>query len=140
MSVCHGFPQSAGSEVMVEKAPESLLRSTEEANRFGTHAMMATHNSRRSTTSLKLGFQANTHTHTHTPAVELASVLLRCSLCSMRSRFEKLIRASQDSICAAIEDVDGTQFREDAWVRPNGGGGITRVLQVHRKCCRGIRA
>ena len=51
----------------------------------------------------------------------------------MRSRFEKLIRETQDSVCAAIEDVDGTKFREDAWVRPNGGGGITRVLQVHQR-------
>lgn len=48
---------------------------------------------------------------------------------AMRARFEKMIRDAQNSICAAVEEVDGTKFREDAWVRENGGGGISRVLQ-----------
>jgi len=47
----------------------------------------------------------------------------------MRSRFEKVIRDAQDSICAAISEIDGTPFHQDAWTRPGGGGGITRVLQ-----------
>jgi len=47
---------------------------------------------------------------------------------SMRARFEKMIRQAQDDICAAIEEVDGTKFRQDAWTREAGGGGITRVL------------
>jgi coproporphyrinogen III oxidase len=112
----------------------------------------------------------------------------------MRFRFEKVIRDAQDSICAAIEEIDGTKFRQvgvwwgrggwvdgvgpgrgathwaarsaahdhrparsprlppgirtpltcapppliaprarrtpqDAWVRAEGGGGITRVMQ-----------
>lgn len=35
----------------------------------------------------------------------------------------------QDSICAALERIDGkAQFKADHWVRPSGGGGITRVL------------
>ncbi len=37
--------------------------------------------------------------------------------------------ALQDSICAALEAEDGAgRFREDAWERPEGGGGRTRVL------------
>ena len=48
---------------------------------------------------------------------------------SMRARFEKVIRDAQDSICASIAAEDGTSFREDAWTRPGGGGGITRVMQ-----------
>jgi len=48
---------------------------------------------------------------------------------SIRHKFEKLIRESQDSICAAITEVDGMEFREDAYTRPSGGGGITRVFQ-----------
>ncbi|KIY95939.1 coproporphyrinogen III oxidase [Monoraphidium neglectum] len=48
---------------------------------------------------------------------------------TMRFRFEKMIREAQDSICAAIEEIDGTKFRQDAWVRNEGGGGITRVIQ-----------
>jgi len=35
----------------------------------------------------------------------------------------------QDSICAGIEQADGTaQFLEDSWVREKGGGGRTRVM------------
>ena len=34
----------------------------------------------------------------------------------------------QDRICAAIEAEDGARFREDAWERPEGGGGRSRVL------------
>ncbi|KAK3272347.1 Chloroperoxidase 1 [Cymbomonas tetramitiformis] len=47
----------------------------------------------------------------------------------MRASFEKMIREAQDSICAAIEEIDGTKFHEDAWTRPGGGGGISRVMQ-----------
>ncbi|XP_058072279.1 coproporphyrinogen-III oxidase 1, chloroplastic [Magnolia sinica] len=48
---------------------------------------------------------------------------------SVRGRFEKMIREAQDSVCAAIEAVDGGKFTEDVWSRPGGGGGISRVLQ-----------
>ncbi len=35
----------------------------------------------------------------------------------------------QNTICSRLEDLDGqAQFIEDAWKRPTGGGGITRVL------------
>lgn len=40
-----------------------------------------------------------------------------------------MIREAQDSVCAAIEAVDGGRFEEDVWSRPGGGGGISRVLQ-----------
>jgi coproporphyrinogen III oxidase len=37
--------------------------------------------------------------------------------------------ALQDSICAALEREDGSaRFVEDAWTRPEGGGGRSRVL------------
>jgi coproporphyrinogen III oxidase len=37
--------------------------------------------------------------------------------------------ALQDRICAALEQEDGVgRFREDAWTRPEGGGGRSRVL------------
>ncbi len=48
---------------------------------------------------------------------------------STKARFEKVIRAAQDSICKHIEEMDGTKFRQDAWTRADGGGGITRVIQ-----------
>jgi coproporphyrinogen III oxidase len=36
----------------------------------------------------------------------------------------------QDGICRALEQEDGSaRFREDAWERPSGGGGRSRVLQ-----------
>lgn len=47
----------------------------------------------------------------------------------MRARFEKMIRAAQNEICDAITALDGKPFHEDAWTRPGGGGGISRVLQ-----------
>jgi coproporphyrinogen III oxidase len=34
----------------------------------------------------------------------------------------------QDRICAAIEAEDGGRFQEEEWVRPEGGGGRSRVL------------
>jgi coproporphyrinogen III oxidase len=35
----------------------------------------------------------------------------------------------QDAICAALEEEDGPgRFREDAWSRPEGGGGRSRVM------------
>lgn len=42
---------------------------------------------------------------------------------------EHYLLALQDGICTALEQEDGAEhFREDAWERPNGGGGRTRVL------------
>src|SRR5262249_5838073 len=39
----------------------------------------------------------------------------------------------QDSICDALETVDGTaKFREDLWEREAGGGGRTRVIEEGR--------
>lgn len=36
----------------------------------------------------------------------------------------------QSRICAALEEIDGTaRFGLDRWVRPGGGGGVTRVIQ-----------
>lgn len=47
----------------------------------------------------------------------------------MRSKFEKMCREAQISITKAIEEIDGeANFQEDAWVRPTGGGGMSRVL------------
>lgn len=48
----------------------------------------------------------------------------------IRAKFEKVIRSAQDSICAAISEIDGKPFHQDAWTREDGGGGITRVLNV----------
>jgi coproporphyrinogen III oxidase len=39
------------------------------------------------------------------------------------------IHSLQDRICAAIEEADGEgRFREDKWLRQEGGGGRTRVI------------
>jgi hypothetical protein len=55
-----------------------------------------------------------------------------CQQCRAKVRFEKIIREAQDSICAAVTELDGKSFHEDAWTREDGGGGISRVLQVSR--------
>ena len=60
---------------------------------------------------------------------------------SVRARFERMIRRVQAEVCAELEAVEGgardgggggALFREGAWTRPGGGGGISRVLQDGR--------
>ena len=47
----------------------------------------------------------------------------------MHDRAVTFFREVQDRICAGLESVDGrATFREDAWQRPGGGGGRTRVI------------
>ncbi len=48
---------------------------------------------------------------------------------SMRARMETFVQAIQDEICSAVSALDGSSFREDAWERPGGGGGRSRILQ-----------
>jgi coproporphyrinogen III oxidase len=41
----------------------------------------------------------------------------------------QIIHQMQDSICAALQNTDGTtKFVEDKWERPEGGGGKTRII------------
>lgn len=48
----------------------------------------------------------------------------------MRQAMEEMVQATQDSICAALADLDGSgPFRVDAWTRPEGGVGKSCVLQ-----------
>ena len=47
----------------------------------------------------------------------------------MRLRMEQFIKAKQEEIVRALEAVDGQRFQVDKWDRPNGGGGISCVLQ-----------
>src|SRR5262245_5002972 len=47
----------------------------------------------------------------------------------LRTRVAAYFRDLQDRICAVLAELDGeTAFREDAWERPGGGGGRSRVL------------
>jgi coproporphyrinogen III oxidase len=43
----------------------------------------------------------------------------------------------QARIVAAMEEVDGTQFLTDSWQRPEGGGGITRLIEEGKVFERG---
>ncbi len=48
----------------------------------------------------------------------------------MKDQFYAYIQQLQDQICKGLADADGsTQFREDLWQRPEGGGGRTRVME-----------
>ncbi|KAI1084309.1 coproporphyrinogen III oxidase [Whalleya microplaca] len=47
----------------------------------------------------------------------------------LRLRMEKFIREQQKEIVAELERLDGKKFRGDEWTRPNGGGGLSCVLQ-----------
>lgn len=47
----------------------------------------------------------------------------------MRDQMEHMIRTRQQKIVKALEEVDGKKFFVDSWSRPEGGGGISCVLQ-----------
>ncbi|GEQ84789.1 coproporphyrinogen oxidase [Patiriisocius marinistellae] len=48
----------------------------------------------------------------------------------MKEKFVKYIRSLQKTITSKIEEIDGkATFQEDIWMRPEGGGGRTRVIE-----------
>ncbi|WP_036151185.1 oxygen-dependent coproporphyrinogen oxidase [Maribacter forsetii] len=48
----------------------------------------------------------------------------------MKDKFYAYIEQLQDTITSKLEEVDGSAtFKEDIWVRPEGGGGRTRVIE-----------
>ena len=48
----------------------------------------------------------------------------------MKEQFVKYLRELQNTITSRLEQCDGKAvFKEDNWVRPEGGGGITRVIE-----------
>ena len=48
----------------------------------------------------------------------------------MKDPFYSYIQTLQDSICTALEAIDGeATFKEDLWKRKEGGGGRTRVIE-----------
>ena len=50
-----------------------------------------------------------------------------------RQRAKDLLMGLQDSICAGLEQLDGEgRFAEESWVRPEGGGGRSRVMKGGR--------
>jgi len=50
-----------------------------------------------------------------------------------RRRARVLLMGLQDSICAALERLDGEgRFQEESWERPEGGGGRSRVMKAGR--------
>jgi len=51
---------------------------------------------------------------------------------SWEQKTEDYFKELQDRITLAIEELDGTRFREDQWERKGGGGGRTRVLEDGR--------
>lgn len=48
---------------------------------------------------------------------------------NMRQKMQDMVYGVQDEICHALMEIDGGIFREDAWERPGGGGGRSRVIQ-----------
>lgn len=47
-----------------------------------------------------------------------------------RERVSQWLKSLQDTICSGLEEADGlSQFREDSWERPEGGGGRSRVIR-----------
>ncbi len=46
-----------------------------------------------------------------------------------KARVSQLMQQIQDTICEGLVKLDGGKFQEDAWERPEGGGGRSRVLR-----------
>lgn len=47
-----------------------------------------------------------------------------------KARVSQLMRQLQDEICQGLQQLDGVaKFQEDAWERPEGGGGRSRVMR-----------
>jgi len=50
-----------------------------------------------------------------------------------RRRARELLMGLQDAICTGLESLDGEgRFAEESWVRPEGGGGRSRVMKEGR--------
>lgn len=48
---------------------------------------------------------------------------------AVKSNWIDFVQKLQNDICSALEQIDGlAKFHEDQWDRPEGGGGITRVI------------
>ena len=48
----------------------------------------------------------------------------------MKNQFYNYIEGLQDQITSSLEAIDGlAKFEEDIWVRKEGGGGRTRIIQ-----------
>jgi|SRR6185312_4893887 len=46
-----------------------------------------------------------------------------------RTEIEEFFHELQDEICYGLEEHEGkSKFKEDLWTRPEGGGGVTRVI------------
>ena len=62
-----------------------------------------------------------------------AALQLEAPPADSRQRAKALLMGLQDSICAGLEQLDGEgRFQEESWVRPEGGGGRSRVLKNGR--------
>ncbi len=49
---------------------------------------------------------------------------------ALKERAKAFFAQLQDEICTSLEQLDGSgRFREDIWIREEGGGGRTRVLE-----------
>jgi coproporphyrinogen III oxidase len=47
-----------------------------------------------------------------------------------KEQITEWFKSLQDNICRALEEEDGkSKFSEDNWVREEGGGGRTRIIQ-----------
>lgn len=52
------------------------------------------------------------------------------ALPSLAQRAQRYVEHLQREFCSALEEVDGAEtFTEDPWQRPEGGGGVTRILE-----------
>ena len=46
----------------------------------------------------------------------------------MRQSMIDMVHEIQDEICNALQQIDGVDYRQDEWLREEGGGGRSRVF------------
>jgi len=56
---------------------------------------------------------------------------------SMIERVHGYLAELQSRLVAALEALDGSPFRTDSWTRPEGGGGVTRIIEEGKLFERG---
>ncbi|MCC5638837.1 oxygen-dependent coproporphyrinogen oxidase [Nostoc sp. CHAB 5844] len=68
-------------------------------------------------------------TNSHTPTIKVASSKFLPPT-DAKARVSQFMKQLQDEITQALTELDGVgKFQEDAWERPEGGGGRSRVLR-----------
>ena len=72
------------------------------------------------------------------PLTEVGVLENNVAMGDMKSRMETMILSVQADICRTLAAIDGRDFRVDRWLRKEGGGGVSCVLQDGKETLRWV--